>query len=328
MDEVRTIDEYLAAVRAALSDVPARQRDEALTELESLMRADAERRGEQAAIEALGYPRAYARSIRLALTGEEDGPTPQGRILGLPYDFRGANASRLAERIWNPADPRVFMPRLFGVGYTLNFGAIAVKLGLIRPDDAGDESYERIPDGAVAGALAVPAVLAAAVLAIAASAWSALPAEVPIHWGVSGAPDDWAPKAVALGGLVAISVLPVIISYARVLRAHQPKRSRVLAASALTLLGACGVGIIGMTVADAHGGASGGWALPTILAGVVLSFLVLFVPMRLGMRAEWRESLRGHESPADGASSASGENPADREHPAEGDSPADREKGV
>lgn len=291
MDEVRTIEAYVAAVRAALADLPARDREDALAELESLLRADAERRGEDAAIESLGYPHNYARAIRIALTGDGEDPRPQGRVLGMPYDFRGANATRMAERMWNPADPRVFMPRLFGVGWTLNFGAIAVKLGLIRPDDAADEAYERVPGGVVRVALAVPGVLAIVTVTLAAAAWPSLPVEVPIHWGATGAPNDWAPKALALGSLLALTALPVAITYMRVLRVGTPKRTRVLAASALTLIALIGLGLMVMTVADADGGWSGLWAPVIIAAGLAASFAALYVPMRLGMHAEWRESL-------------------------------------
>jgi hypothetical protein len=284
----------VAAVRAALADVPAREREDALAELESLLRADAERRGEAAAIEDLGYPNNYAKAIRLALTGDQEGPQPQGRILGMPYDFRGANATRLAERMWNPTDPRIFMPRLFGVGWTFNFGAIAVRLGLLRPDDAGDEAYERVPAAAVRVALTVPVTLAIAALVLAAVAWPSLPAEVPVHWGPSGAPDRWAPKALAFGGLLAITVLPVVIASVRMLRRGTPAKTRLLTASALGLLAALGVGVIGVTIADADGGQSGLWVAAIIVAALAAGFGLLYVPMRLGMRAEWRESLR-HE---------------------------------
>jgi hypothetical protein len=289
--EVTTIESYVAAVRDALGSLPAADRDEAVAELESLLIADAGQRGEAAALAALGTPGEYADSIRAALAGDAEGPQPQGRVLGMPYDFRGANTTRIAERIWNPSDPRVFMPRLFGVGWTFNFGAIAVKAGLIRPDDAGDEAYERVPDGAVRAALAVPALFALAAVAIVAGMWTSLPAEVPVHWSISGAPDDWAPKALALGGLLALTVLPVAVTYARVLRAGTPGRTRVLAASALALLTSICLGLVAMTVADADGGNSGPWALAVIGGGLAVSFLVLYVPLRFGMRAEWREDL-------------------------------------
>ena len=292
MAEIVTISAYADAVRTLLGTLPARVRDEALTELEQLLRETAAVSGERAAIEAVGPADEYAAALVDAYTRQSgDGPLPQGRVLGMPYDFRGASAERVGERIWNPADPRVFMPRLFGVGWTINFGALAVKLGLIRPDDAGDESFERIPAGAVRAALAVPAALAAATVTVLALAWSTLPAELPVHWGTSGAPDDWTAKPVAVGMLLTIAVLPVMLTYVRVLRRGTSARTRVLSAASLALISALGLGISIATVADADGGRAGGWIWAVIAGGLVLSFLALYVPVRLGMCAEWREAM-------------------------------------
>lgn len=295
MTTITTIEQYLAAVRARLSGLRARDRDDALAELESLLREDAERRGEAGAIAAVGDPEAYASGVMEAFAGTphdaaEAELQPQGRVLGMPYDFRGASTERVSERLWNPADPRIFMPRLFGVGWTVNFGALAVKLHLIRPDDTGDESFEAAPKAVVAVALAIPALLAAGTLAAIVLAWHALPAEVPFHWGVSGAPDDWAPKGLAFGLVLALTVLPVAITYARVLRRGASARSRILSASVLALLATLGFGMTVVTIADSDGGASGSWVFAAIVGGFVLSFLSLFVPLRLGLRAEWRQS--------------------------------------
>lgn len=303
MPEVRTIEEYVAAVRAALADLPARDREAALEDVEAHLRAEAARVGERAAIEALGWPHAYADAVRAALTGEPpDATSPQGRILGMPYDFRGVTTERLANRLWNPADPRIFMPRLFGIGWTINFGAIAVRLGLLRPDDTDDAAFERAPDAAVAGALAVPALLAAATVALIAAAWPSLPAEVPIHWGANGAPDDWAPRTLAFGLVLALSVLPMAVTYAQVLRRGGTKRARIVSASALGLVSTLGLGLAALTVADAGGGRSGPWVMPVILAGLALSFALLYVPLRLGLRAQWREATSAHKKGEDDGS--------------------------
>jgi hypothetical protein len=104
-------------------------------------------------------------------------------------------------------------------------------------------------------------------------------------------PDDWAPKPIAFGGLLLLTALPVVVTYARILKPGTAARTRVLSASALGLLAALGMGIIVNTIIDAAGGRSGLWAVPIIGGAVLLSFLLLYVPMRLGMRAEWRESL-------------------------------------
>ena len=46
---------------------------------------------------------------------------PEGRILNVPYDFRMPTMERLRRRVWNPDEPRVFTPTIFGVGWSLNF---------------------------------------------------------------------------------------------------------------------------------------------------------------------------------------------------------------
>ncbi len=295
MNDTHTIAAYLAEVRRHLSSLGALDRDEALAELESLLRIDADRVGEAAAVAALGDPAVYAAGVFEAFEpdheAEADGrPVPQGHVLGMPYDFRGASVERIGSRVWNPADPRIFMPRMFGVGWTFNLGAIAVKLGLIRPDDVGDESYDRIPPGALQATLAVPAVLATAAVALMLVAWPTLPAEVPIHWGVSGQPDDWASRTVVIGMLLALAVVPAALTYAKILRPQVSARSRLLAAAGLGMETVLVLGITAVTVADANGGASGNWILLVVLATVVVPFLMLYMPLRAGLRAEWREA--------------------------------------
>lgn len=297
MSEIRTIDAYLAEVRGHLSPLGASDRDEALVELESLLRADADRAGEAAAVAALGDPATYAAGVLEAFEPDEvaeaDGrPVPQGHVLGMPYDFRGASVERIGSRVWNPADPRIFMPRMFGVGWTINLGAIAVTLGLIRPDDVGDESYDRIPKGALNVTLAVPAALAAIAVVLMVVAWPTLPAEVPIHWGVSGTPDGWASRTVVIGALLALAIVPAALTYARVLRRDVSARSRLLAAAGLGMEAVLVLGIAAVTVADANGGASGNWVLLVVLATLAVPFLMLYMPLRAGLRAEWRE-VRG-----------------------------------
>ena len=50
-----------------------------------------------------------------------------GRILGIPYDFRKPTLARFKERMWNPDDPRVFTPRVFGEGWTINLATLKKK---------------------------------------------------------------------------------------------------------------------------------------------------------------------------------------------------------
>jgi len=55
-----------------------------------------------------------------------------GRVLGVvPYDFRPPTPGRVRDEFWDPDSQRVLTPHAFGVGWGVNFGAIARKLDLV-----------------------------------------------------------------------------------------------------------------------------------------------------------------------------------------------------
>jgi len=67
--------------------------------------------------------------IAAAVGAELRKPRPartwHGRILGLvPYDFRRPTARRVKARWWNPGDRRLFTPRVFGVGWSVNLARL------------------------------------------------------------------------------------------------------------------------------------------------------------------------------------------------------------
>ncbi|HEX5502079.1 MAG TPA: DUF5808 domain-containing protein [Thermomicrobiales bacterium] len=53
-----------------------------------------------------------------------------GTFLGLPYDWRRLTWARVKARVWNPRDRRVFTPKAFGWGFTINFYELFRRLGL------------------------------------------------------------------------------------------------------------------------------------------------------------------------------------------------------
>lgn len=55
-----------------------------------------------------------------------------GRFLGLPYDWRKPTLARIASRAWNPHDRRVFTPKAYGWGLTINVYELFRRLGLTR----------------------------------------------------------------------------------------------------------------------------------------------------------------------------------------------------
>ena len=55
-----------------------------------------------------------------------------GRFLGLPYDWRRPTWQRFTSRVWNPDDGRLFAPKSFGWGLTLNVHALLRRLRVLR----------------------------------------------------------------------------------------------------------------------------------------------------------------------------------------------------
>jgi hypothetical protein len=63
-----------------------------------------------------------------------DERTWEGTVVGfVPYDFRKPTIERARSRWWNHDEPRLFVPQVFGVGWTIN---VARLVGLFR-DPAG-----------------------------------------------------------------------------------------------------------------------------------------------------------------------------------------------
>ncbi len=62
-----------------------------------------------------------------------DERTWEGTVVGfVPYDFRMPTVERARSRWWNPDESRLFVPQVFGVGWTINFARL---VALVR--DAG-----------------------------------------------------------------------------------------------------------------------------------------------------------------------------------------------
>jgi hypothetical protein len=54
-----------------------------------------------------------------------DDRTWNGTVLGfVPYDFRPPTIERIRSRWWNPDDDRLFVPQVFGLGWTINLARV------------------------------------------------------------------------------------------------------------------------------------------------------------------------------------------------------------
>lgn len=240
----------------------------------------------------LGSPSALARAFAEARDDEEGLRPPgalAGRLVGMPYDLRPPTSDRYASRLWDPSNQHVLVPKALGVGWTVNFGALAVRAHLVRPDDE-DRPFEAAPRGVVTGTLAAPAAVVAVLAVLVVTRWHSLPARVPTHWDALGHPDGYSSRTAAVVLVALMAALPLLLAVG----VHVRRRSAVnrVVASALSL----GFAVVALAVfvqtllSAAHG--TRAWVTWIGVAGfVVLPLLLLAGVSRLGRAAEQRHDL-------------------------------------
>ncbi|MDO9556862.1 MAG: DUF1648 domain-containing protein [Coriobacteriia bacterium] len=285
------VEEYLTSVRDALrgTDLP---RSEILVDLRThIEEAAAHTDGSVDAVRSIIDELGPAEQYRETAEDTAEGATHTGRrVLGMPYDFTPPSTAKFAARWWNPADPRILMPKVWGVGWTINFGAIAVKLGIMRPDDEDAMPFGNVPDRVLVLAMLVPTVIAAAGVIAVALAWRTLPAEVPTHWGIGGQPDQWGDKLSAFGFLLLMGAGPVLLGWLRGFRRGTSRAVRAFWAAGTVMFSTLGSGLVGVTIHSAND-ASSEWLIWMIIIGaLVLMFAMLVGMSRLGLAAEWRDA--------------------------------------
>ncbi|WP_166806215.1 DUF5808 domain-containing protein [Cryobacterium cheniae] len=286
-----SLDELVAHVRDRLdgSDRSLEAVHRVLAELgkpETLARAyEADPSDDAAAAAAAGDDR--------SLTGLARGPRPRrtgaGTFLGVPYDIRPPTSARSASRSWNPADRRMLVPKALGIGWTLNFGALAVRAHLVRPDDE-DVPFAEVPLRIVAATMLVPLTLLTAFAVVAVATWAGLPPVVPSHWGFFGEPDGYSDRDANLFLLSGLAAVPVAAA-GWVHLARRSRWNRVGASAVSLALATVALAILLQTVYSVHGGA-GIW--PTwvgIGCAVALPLTLLVGVSRSGRAAEQRRDF-------------------------------------
>lgn len=200
---------YLDDLETALREaVRPRDRVDALAEVRELLwLAEAQGRLDEQLAE-LGPPRAFAADLLDELLTRSP---LVGRFGPFPYDWRFPTPEQIRRTIWDPSDPHVLRPRLFGVGWTLNFGAMATRLGWVRPDDEGEELDAAVPAWMNHATEVLPLVVTAGTTAYLASRAGKLPDRLPSHFSVTGHPDRYSPARRVMAGLAAATTLAPII---------------------------------------------------------------------------------------------------------------------
>jgi hypothetical protein len=303
-EAVALVETYFTRVHGALLVAATDQCEETVEDLRAHVYEELEGSAGTAAdvtrvLAELGPPEALAAQCAGVAAGAESAasePEPEerfsrlhGRVLGVPYDLRMPTATRVVSLWWNPLDPHVFVPRVFGLGWTINFGAVSVLLGIVRPDDE-DVPFAAVPERYVAIALVLPLLIAALLGTLIVMHQGALPAQVAVHWGVTGAPDQFASKESALIVPVCMTLFGLVLAGATWVRCRQPVL-RVGAGALATMLGSISVAAYAQQVATAYGASDAGVLLPGLALSLLLTFGLLVTLSRIGHAAEVRRDL-------------------------------------
>ena len=60
---------------------------------------------------------------------DSDKPQAQETVFGMPVNFKGPYSFK---NMWNSETNKIWLPKSFGIGWTINFHAVAKKLGLLK----------------------------------------------------------------------------------------------------------------------------------------------------------------------------------------------------
>lgn len=271
-----TYQPYLDQVAGKLSDLPADVRRAALDDLRELLEAGV-------TPDDLGTPEAYASQLVIEWDDEKDPTEPQAEAFGIPFETRAATDPTVRSRLWNPQDPRLVVPRLMGGGWMLNLGGVAVKLGLIRPDDWDDEALDRVPAWVLTAFRFAPVWLAAATMAAAAVAWRS-GERLPTHFDLSGRPDRWSGRGIAL---VPPAIAAGIATWGALPTTGDDRMVRPALAIYGTSLTATLTAVTAWSARHPGGRAPIAAAIAVPIAAMVKA---IALPVALGVRRNWREA--------------------------------------
>ncbi|HET6351861.1 MAG TPA: DUF5808 domain-containing protein [Coriobacteriia bacterium] len=290
---------YLDAVREALSDAAPALAGETVEDVTTHL-LEALEPGDginvvRAVLAELGDPADYAEAVDASAAIDE---TPAAidartkRVLGLPYEFRVPTAERVASRWWDPSNPHVFVPRVFGIGWDLNFGALAVRFGWIEPD-AEDEPFASTPESAFMACLMLPVALFAFVVISYAVTVASLPTRLPVHWNLAGHADNWASAEWAFMPLALFAGLSTLWAAYSTVR-DRPRLLRGAVTGFAAFLSGISAAVWALTLFTVAGVESV-WLPPALIltSAFVAPLLVLTVLARTGRRAEIERDLRG-----------------------------------
>lgn len=253
-----TPEVWISSLKSELMDLTPTVRELVLQDAREAVREV----GDDNILDVLGEPAAYANAARDAFVAEKTTDEPQAHIGPVTVDFRGLTSPAVRSRLWDPTNPHIVTSKIFGIGWDINLGAIAVKLGLLRPDDYDEEAIRAIPPAVRRISTAYPVALSAV------AAYQALAGR---HRRSSY-------------GNALIAIIPTIWSQRAVPGTEDALVRNAIASAAATLA-------VGTTLQRDTKKTNG---ITTILAGATL-FLQLLLPVRVGLKQLWRSRRDTHE---------------------------------
>lgn len=297
-EAAKLVETYFARVHGALLVAAAGECEETVEDLRAAVYEQLEGGPGTAAdvtrvLCELGAPEVLAAQCAENVAGSAPVPCEprsplHGRLLGVPYELRFPTAERVVSLWWNPLDRHVFVPTFFGLGWSINFGALAVKLGMVRPDDE-DVPFAAVPEGWLMLTLALPVVIATALGALVLIYQGSLPAQVAVHYGITG-PDQFGPKESAVLMPVGMTLLGLAL-VATTWIPRKPPLLRVGAGAFATFLATISFASYAQSVATAYRPTATGILLPGIVGTLVLTGGLLVTMSRIGHAAEMRRDL-------------------------------------
>jgi hypothetical protein len=299
-ESVELVETYFKRVHGALLVAAAGECEETVEDLrEHVYEELAETAGTPADVARVlaefGPPEALAAQCAdvslevVEVAKPENASRLSGTLLGIPYELRPPTTERVASRMWDPMNPRVLVPRVWGAGWDINFGALAVKLGMVRPDDE-DVPFASVPERYLRITLYVPLLFAAVFAAMVVHYQAGLPDQVAVHWGINGAADRFDSKSAALVWPVLITLIGIVSVGSAWIR-RRPPLNRAAAGALATLLCSISAFAYGQTVWTSLGHPGNALMIAGVASCLVLPFVLLVTLSRVGRAAEVRRDL-------------------------------------
>ena len=187
-------------------------------------------------------------------------------------------------------DPRILQPHLLGFGWSINWAAVATKLGIVRPDDIDGEVISEIPARTLQATAFLPAAVTVAHGVALAMSWKQLPSEVHTKWKLNGeAVQKTAPKETLLLPFV-VSTVGAGFSAASLLKADDREdtlRVASLGALASTIAPSQLIGVLTEENSKTNPAlVQAGVAV----ASVAASAACLALPLFAGLKATWKKA--------------------------------------